>query len=326
MTDRKNSIPLPAAGGHIGQPTPAYLKSYAFNSQAFAEFSDATKDPASYFKGSVLEACSGPLSFVVDFVMKHLETMKPSVVDQSTEPMGALRAEDTISIWRTTESWRVEIRVGSRLFVGAIRHEDVNQAASVNVTDQLGLLGLPDEVLLLVTSLCNNLRVANTAEELAVQVARADGALCGMLAGKAISKPQHDQLDGLLRVIAQKTRAQNTVFAVFQELPRTADLEESIQILLADTIRDLARQDSPEFRGQYYGECRGLLKALRLGELLDEAQRDQWSADIYRASLQSAEQCAAAGQPADESAVKKHHFQLEILTERGITPRAELPR
>ncbi|AVK02559.1 TPA: hypothetical protein RY214_004784 [Pseudomonas aeruginosa] len=99
-----------------------------------------------------------------------------------------------------------------------------------------------------------------------------------------------------------------------------------IQDLLADTIRDLERQVSPEFRGQYYGECRGLLKAMRVAQLLDEAQRDQWSADIYRASLQAAEQCSTAGQPADESAVIQQRFQLEQLAHRGIKPRAVLPR
>lgn len=99
-----------------------------------------------------------------------------------------------------------------------------------------------------------------------------------------------------------------------------------IQDLLADTIRDLERQVSPEFRGQFYGECRGLLKAMRVAKLLDEAQLDQWSADIYRASLQAAEQCLAAGQPADESSVNQQRFQLEQLANRGIKPRVELPR
>ncbi|HID9801565.1 TPA: hypothetical protein ACXI4L_005748 [Pseudomonas aeruginosa] len=99
-----------------------------------------------------------------------------------------------------------------------------------------------------------------------------------------------------------------------------------IQDLLADTIRNLERQASPEFRGQYYGECRGLLKAMRVAWLLDEAQCDQWSADIYRASHQAAEQCSAAGQSADESAVSEQLFQLELLAQRGIKPREKLPR
>ncbi|SCZ06410.1 Uncharacterised protein [Acinetobacter baumannii] len=96
--------------------------------------------------------------------------------------------------------------------------------------------------------------------------------------------------------------------------------------MLADTIRDLARQDSPEFRGQYYGECRGMLKVLRLGEMLDEAQREQWSADIYRASLQAADQCVASGQPVDGHVVNRQRFQLQHLAERGIILRERLPR
>lgn len=101
--------------------------------------------------------------------------------------------------------------------------------------------------------------------------------------------------------------------------------EAHIQDLLVDTIRDLARQVRLEFRGQFYGECRGLLKALRLGDMLDEAQREQWSADIYQASLQAAEQCAANGEPADSAEISRQRFQLDRLAERGITPRAKLP-
>ena len=103
-------------------------------------------------------------------------------------------------------------------------------------------------------------------------------------------------------------------------------LEETIQDFLADTIRDLSRQDTPEFRAEFYGECRGLLKALRLGDLLDETQREQWNADIYRASLQAAEQCAEAGRPAEPVALRKQVFQLERLGKLGIFPRAILPR
>lgn len=202
-----------------------------------------------------------------------------------------------------------------------------SEVIPMKASDQLNRMGLPPEVLLHATLLCNNLRLSATAEELAVEVAQANGVVSGMHIGKAISKPQHDQLHALFRVMAQVTQAQHAVLAEQQPAATRLDgLEGLIQDLLADTIRDLERQVSPEFRGQFYGECRGLLKALRLGDLLDEAQREQWSADIYRASLQAAEQCAASGQPADEAAVNKQRFQLEHLAKRGIKPRAELPR
>lgn len=202
-----------------------------------------------------------------------------------------------------------------------------SEVIPMTTSDQLKRMGLPPEVLLHATLLCNNLRLSANAEELAVEAAQANGVIAGMHIGKAISEQQHDQLHALFRVMAQVTQAQHAVLDKQQPAASRQDgLEGFIQDLLADTIRDLERQVSPEFRGQFYGECRGLLKALRLSELLDEAQRDQWSADIYRASLQAAEQCAAAGQPADEVMVKKQRFQLESLAQRGIKPRAELPR
>jgi hypothetical protein len=163
----------------------------------------------------------------------------------------------------------------------------------LKASDQLNRMGLGPDALLHATLLCNNLRLAATAEELAVEVAQANGVVAGMCIGKVISEPQHDQLQALFRVMARVTQAQHAVLA--EQQPSARSLEDSIQDLLADTIRDLMRQSSPEFRGQFYGECRGLLKALRLGDMLDEAQRELWSANIYQASLQAADQCAANG-------------------------------
>lgn len=200
----------------------------------------------------------------------------------------------------------------------------------INASDHLKEMGLPPEVLLNATLLCNSLRLAVDASELAVAVAQASGVLVGLRIGRVISMAQEDQLQTLFDRMAQDRRAaleepQQPVGRI-DALLLSRGLEGLIEDLLADTIRDLARQVSPEFRGQFYGECRGLLKALRLGYMLDEAQREQWSADIYRASLQAADQCAAAGRSADEAAVNRQRFQLKRLAERGITPRAELPR
>ncbi|WP_449124749.1 hypothetical protein [Pseudomonas viridiflava] len=194
-------------------------------------------------------------------------------------------------------------------------------------SDQLKRMGLPPIVQLHATLLCNNLRLSATAHELALEAAQANGVIAGLHIGKVISEQQHDQLHALFRAYAQRTQAQQTLFEKQQPAAATQEvLEGYIQDLLADTIRDLERQISPEYRGEFYGECRGLLKALRLGEMLDEARREQWSADIYRASLQAAEQCAAAGHPADQVAVTRQRFQLDRLARLGIKPRAELPR
>ncbi len=202
-----------------------------------------------------------------------------------------------------------------------------SEAIAIKAVDQIIRMGLPPDVLLHATTLCNNLRLSATAEELAFEVARANGIVVGLLFGKVISQHQHDQLQGLFRVRAQITQAQYSALAEQRPAVTSSnELERFIQDMLADTIRDLARQDSPEFRGKFFGECRGLLKTLRLGNTLDEDQREQWSADIYRASIQAAEQCAANGCPVDRHALAQQRFQLEHLAERGIVPRAELPR
>ncbi|HBO4949825.1 TPA: hypothetical protein RJN82_006297 [Pseudomonas aeruginosa] len=153
---------------------------------------------------------------------------------------------------------------------------------------------------------------------------RLDGYLLGLQDAGVISEEDCKTLEAeaAVREHAAAVRAEQ----LNRSIGGGPELERMIQDELADTIRDLARQDSPEFRGQYYGECRGMLKVLRLGEMLDEAQREQWSADIYRASLQAADQCVSSGQPVDGHAVNRQRFQLQHLAERGIIPRERLPR
>lgn len=215
----------------------------------------------------------------------------------------------------------------------------------MTTTDRIKNIGLKPDAMLHVTMLCNSVRLASSAVELVEAEAQANGFVVGLQVGGGISEQQKEQLAGLFDELATQTKAQHSAaitvtkasavepdsaIAVAEaELVAARNLDVSvkfIQELLADTIRDLERQISPEFRGQFYGECRGLLKAMRVGNLLDEVQRDQWSADIYRASLQAADQCSAAGEPADDSAVNQQRFQLEQLARRGIKPRAELPR
>ncbi|HEK4046058.1 TPA: hypothetical protein SL338_003054 [Pseudomonas aeruginosa] len=153
---------------------------------------------------------------------------------------------------------------------------------------------------------------------------RLDGYLLGLQDAGVISEEECKALEA--EAAAREHAAAVRTEQLNHSVAGRVDLESAIQDELANTIRDLARQESPEFRGQYYGECRGMLKVLRMGEMLDEAQREQWSADIYRASLQAADQCAASGQSVDGAALNRLRFQLERLFERGIVPRAKLPR
>lgn len=102
--------------------------------------------------------------------------------------------------------------------------------------------------------------------------------------------------------------------------------EDALIWQLSNTVRDLERQIQNEFRAKYFGECRALLKAMRILELLPERELDQWSADIYRACLQSAGQCAEAGDLPNQTELRRHEFQLLHLAHEGIKPRLELPR
>lgn len=94
---------------------------------------------------------------------------------------------------------------------------------------------------------------------------------------------------------------------------------------LAGTIRDLERQVSNEYRAKFYGECRGILKALFMAQLINDTEREQWAADIYRANLQAVDQCTAAGSLADADEIRRQVHQLKRLAELGITPRLQVP-
>lgn len=133
-------------------------------------------------------------------------------------------------------------------------------------------------------------------------------------------KAHLEVVEEMLTKAAEALRKQNESIEMLVG-PKPASLETFIEELLADNIRNLARQNDPEFRGQYYGECRGLLKVLRIGEMLDELRRDQWSADIFFASLKAADQCVDNNNPANDSAIQDIKFQLEQLANKGITPR-----
>lgn len=133
-------------------------------------------------------------------------------------------------------------------------------------------------------------------------------------------KAHLEVVEELLTKAEEALRKQNESIEM-SVAPKPAILETFIEELLDDNIRNLARQNDPEFRGQYYGECRGLLKVLRIGEMLDEPRRDQWSADIFFASLKAADQCADNNNPVNDSAIQNIKFQLEQLANIGIRPR-----
>ncbi|CAM5357277.1 hypothetical protein SSTU70S_05543 [Stutzerimonas stutzeri] len=116
-------------------------------------------------------------------------------------------------------------------------------------------------------------------------------------------------------------------FAVIDTLALGKLLElDTILWNLANTVRDVERQESNEYRARYLGECRAIVSTLRIAGLISQAEADQWRADILKANLASAEKCAAAGNPGDEMQLSRERFRLEDFIKEGVIPRDELPR
>jgi hypothetical protein len=190
--------------------------------------------------------------------------------------------------------------------------------------------------LLLIQQTKNALRIYLSNRALPDDRTQAFGAVLSLIelpnfAGRALSSAAVAALNALEQELYDGIFEPTIILPMEQSMEVSASTRMTkVKVLLEDmlavTIRDLSRQVNPEFRGKFYGECMGLLKALRETNMLNNAQSDQWSADIYRASLQAAEQCAVTGQPADEAAVSRHRFQLDLLEKCGTTPRADLQR
>lgn len=79
----------------------------------------------------------------------------------------------------------------------------------ISTTDRLKQMNLSPDIFLRATLLCNNLRLAEKASELAIEVARSSGVLDGLRIADAISETQHNQVQGLFDQIAERTRSQH---------------------------------------------------------------------------------------------------------------------
>lgn len=80
---------------------------------------------------------------------------------------------------------------------------------SISYTDRINSIGLSPDVRLHVTLLSNSLRLAAEGVELVEAAAQAKGFIAGLLIGKAISEPQHEQLQGVFNGLARLTKSQH---------------------------------------------------------------------------------------------------------------------
>ncbi|WP_073666236.1 hypothetical protein [Pseudomonas aeruginosa] len=81
---------------------------------------------------------------------------------------------------------------------------------------------------------------------------------------------------------------------------------------LDSTIKDLARQNSTEFRGRYFGECRGILRTLYLLGMVDEVEHAELKVKIDTAHQQAIAQCEAAGETLDPVVAGKEACRWKI--------------
>lgn len=80
---------------------------------------------------------------------------------------------------------------------------------------------------------------------------------------------------------------------------------------LESTINDLERQNTTEYRGRYYGECRALRKALFVIGWIDEAESARIHLRILQAHQKALQQCVEAGDSIAEDELRRETFRLQ---------------
>ncbi|KJS27875.1 MAG: hypothetical protein VR76_08430 [Pseudomonas sp. BRH_c35] len=91
---------------------------------------------------------------------------------------------------------------------------------------------------------------------------------------------------------------------------------------LDSTIKDLARQNSTEFRGRYFGESRGILRTLYLLGMVDEVEHAELKVKIDAAHQQAIAQCEAAGESLDPVVAQKEAFRSQLNVDQLASQRA----
>lgn len=91
---------------------------------------------------------------------------------------------------------------------------------------------------------------------------------------------------------------------------------------LDSTIKDLARQCTTEFRGRYFGECRGILRTLDLIGMVTAAEAAELKVKIDAAHQQAIAQCEAAGEPLDPVVSRKEAFRSQLNVDQLASQRA----
>ncbi|EPG9350372.1 hypothetical protein ACKU3Z_031475 [Pseudomonas aeruginosa] len=85
---------------------------------------------------------------------------------------------------------------------------------------------------------------------------------------------------------------------------------------LEQTIKDLQRQVTTEFRSRYFGECLAIHKTLAMIGWLDSAETDCLYLQIVKAHEQAIRQCIEVGEVVLPEVVQKESYRLKQAEER----------
>ncbi|EMJ4585576.1 hypothetical protein ROT11_006683 [Pseudomonas aeruginosa] len=85
---------------------------------------------------------------------------------------------------------------------------------------------------------------------------------------------------------------------------------------LEQTIKDLQRQETTEFRSRYFGECLAMHKTLAMIGWLDAAETDSLYLQIVKAHEKAIGQCLDAGETVSPEVFQKESYRRQQAEER----------
>jgi len=92
--------------------------------------------------------------------------------------------------------------------------------------------------------------------------------------------------------------------------------KESMVWQLEQTINDLRRQVTTEFRSRYFGECLAIHRALAMIGWLDSAETDSFYLQIVKAHEQAIGQCIEVGELVSPEVLQKESYRRQQAEER----------
>ncbi|HFS8928305.1 TPA: hypothetical protein ACH1VU_005564 [Pseudomonas aeruginosa] len=118
-------------------------------------------------------------------------------------------------------------------------------------------------------------------------------------------------LDSEAEAQKEPLTAQNSMLGASRPMDK-----EGMVWLLEQTIKDLQRQVSTEFRSRYFGECLAMHKTLAMIGWLDSAETDSLYLQIVKAHEQAIGQCLDVGEVVLPEVLQKESYRRQQAEER----------